>query len=58
MFTVLQNGGFNSFNLNEAFVQIRDDYSCNIWFFDRFTDTMICAGSYLGFIGPCHVRSL
>ena len=49
-------GGFNSFNLNEALVQIRDKSECNVWGFDAITDNMICAASYSGFIGPCHVR--
>jgi len=58
MFTVLQNGGHDSFNLNEALVQIRNDDRCYAWGFDVFTPNMICAGSYSGFNGPCFVRSL
>jgi len=56
MFIVLQTGGSFSFNLNEALVQIRDKATCNAWDFDAITDNMICAASYSGFIGPCHVR--
>jgi hypothetical protein len=58
MFVLLQPGGPISTNLLEAFVQIRDDTSCNALYFGTITDRMICAGSYSGFMGPCHVRRL
>jgi hypothetical protein len=56
MFVVLQPAGPISRDLLEAFVQIRDDASCNATYFGAVTDRMICAGPYAGFVGPCHVR--
>jgi hypothetical protein len=54
-FVVLQPGDLFSCNLLEAFVQIRDDVSCNDSYSGALTDRMICAGSHSGFMGPCHV---
>jgi hypothetical protein len=58
MFVVLQAGSYNSENLLEAFLQIRDDDTCNDAYSIAVTDSMICAGSHSGFVGPCFVRSL
>jgi len=58
MFVVLQTGGFVSYSLFENFVQIIDDATCNASYYGAITDTMICPGTYSGFIGPCYVRCL
>jgi len=58
MFIVLQTGGFNSYAILEAIVQIRDKATCNVSYSGAVTDNMICAGSHFEFKGPCHVRSL
>ena len=58
MFDVLQLGGFISYVLLEAFVQIRDDATCNASHNGAVTDPMICAAPHSWFTGPCHVRCL
>ena len=54
MFIALQTGG----PINEALVQIKDDASCNASHSGDIANSMICAASHSGFVGPCHVKSL
>jgi len=56
MFFVLQTGQY--YYLNEAFVQISEDYTCHDWNYYPITDNMICAASYYGDMDKCYVRSL
>ena len=56
MFVVLQSGGFISFNLQEAIVEIKSDAICRDVYCRSFTENMVCAGTPSGRMGPCNVR--
>jgi len=45
-------------NLLEAFVQIRDDATCNATYSGAVTDGMICTGPHSGYSGPYYVSIL
>jgi len=58
MFVLLQPGMPPNKDLLEAFVQIRDNATCEATYPSLFTDRMICAGPHYWFAGPCDVRCL
>jgi hypothetical protein len=58
MFVVLQSGGYFTYDLNDAIVQIIDHYTCSVAHFWTITDRMVCTVSPNGWAGPCYVRGL